>query len=182
MRQPTLLAGIVLALLIWIPGTGLHAEQAEEPEPSTRETEQVEPPSTSRVWTGGISLFGRATRYRDSYAWPGDAGSYPYFGGLWSPWWPPSDPSESRYPSLLFGLHQQLNKGEVQLRQTEDRDEVFLNGAYAGLAKELKSFWLDPGIYELQIRSGGQSLFSERVYVLSGKTLRINARRQENQP
>jgi len=65
--------------------------------------------------------------------------------------------------------------GEVKLRTPAKAGEVFLNGGYAGEVSKLRSMWLDPGAYDLQIRNGSQSLYERRTYVLTGKTLKIRA-------
>jgi hypothetical protein len=62
--------------------------------------------------------------------------------------------------------------GEVKLQGTQKSAEVFLNGAYAGITGDLKSIWLEPGAYDLEVKAGHQR-FSQRIYVLSGKSLKI---------
>ena len=51
---------------------------------------------------------------------------------------------------------------------------MYLDGALAGKADKLKNMWLEPGAYNLEVRSGNKQ-FSQKVYVLSGKTLRLTA-------
>jgi len=63
--------------------------------------------------------------------------------------------------------------GEVKLLTAEKNAEVFLDGAYAGLSEDLKSIWLDPGAYSLELKSTGKQVFKKRIYVLSGKTVKI---------
>ena len=74
--------------------------------------------------------------------------------------------------------------GHVKLNSTAKEGLVYLDGGYAGAAKDLKSIWLRPGAYNLEVRTDKES-FAQRIYVLSGKTLRIEANLtplQENQP
>src|SRR4029077_1247944 len=49
-------------------------------------------------------------------------------------------------------------------------------GAYAGTADRLKSMWLDPGAYDLTVSAKDRESFHQRVYVLSGKSLKITAK------
>ena len=53
--------------------------------------------------------------------------------------------------------------------------EVFINGAYAGTAGKLKSMWLRPDAYDLEIRAPGRTPYAERIYVVAGKTLHVHA-------
>lgn len=50
---------------------------------------------------------------------------------------------------------------------------VYLNGGYAGTADGLKSMWLEPGAYNLELRGPEGQSFQRRIYVLSGKTVRL---------
>ena len=67
------------------------------------------------------------------------------------------------------------NAGEVKLDTNVKDAEVFVNGAYAGTAKKLKSMWLRPDAYDLEIRAPGRTQYAERIYVVAGKTLHIHA-------
>jgi hypothetical protein len=96
------------------------------------------------------------------YPW----GYYPPFG-----WWP----YDGFYPPLapLFYTTPQPTMGQVRI-QTRDKDAgIYLNGAYAGVAQDLRSIWLEPGVYELSVRSANRANWEKRIYVLSGKTLKI---------
>ena len=65
------------------------------------------------------------------------------------------------------------NLGEVKLDTHVKDAQVFLDGAYAGTAGKLKSMWLRPGKYNLEVRAPGQPKYAERIYVLGGKTLHV---------
>jgi hypothetical protein len=67
---------------------------------------------------------------------------------LWDPfwaWYPPSYPAGYFTPGT--------DKGELKLTATPKNATVYLNGAYAGAADRLKSFWLDPRVYDLTVSS-----------------------------
>ena len=111
-------------------------------------------------------------------------GGYPYYP--WGPaWWRPVPASFYPYwgspyffspfihPGYFTGFAYQPSLGEVKLKAEQKNAAVFLNGAYAGTAGKLKSMWLEPGTYELSLQEGSWS-FAQKIYVLSGKTLKID--------
>jgi hypothetical protein len=66
--------------------------------------------------------------------------------------------------------------GQVKLHAPSPGDEVFLDGAFAGTAHDLKSMWLAPGVYNLEVRPASGPAWTKRIYVLTGRTLRLDAR------
>jgi hypothetical protein len=71
-------------------------------------------------------------------------------------------------------------KGEVKLAADPKTAEVYLDRAYAGKADHLRSMWLEPGAYDLSLTAStasGDEVFHQRIYVLSGKSLNITAKR-----
>ena len=67
------------------------------------------------------------------------------------------------------------NAGEVELKTNVKDADVFINGAYAGKAGKLKSMWLLANTYSLEVRTPGRTPFIEKIYVISGKTLKVQA-------
>jgi hypothetical protein len=63
--------------------------------------------------------------------------------------------------------------GTLKLKALSKQAEVYVDGAYAGVVKDLGSMWLEPGAYDLEIRENSD-IFHKRIYVLSGKTVRID--------
>ena len=61
--------------------------------------------------------------------------------------------------------------GEIKLNDAPKEAMVYLDGAYAGHVAKLKSMWLEPGIYRLEVRDDAGAAWEKKVYVLSGKTL-----------
>ncbi len=102
----------------------------------------------------------------------GPYGFYPYdaiySGLLWSPIWGAYYGPEY----LSYGN----GKGEVRLAAEPKDAAVYLDGAYAGTANRLKTIWLDPGAYNLSVSAEGREPFQQRIYVLSGKTLKLAAK------
>jgi hypothetical protein len=121
------------------------------------------------VWVGaGYSHFS------GPYYYPyGPYGFYPggwVYGSLWYPMWG----SYPYYPSGYFDYNS--GRGELKLSADPKLAEVYIDGAYAGTADHLKSIWLDPGAYDLTVSATDRESFHQRVYVLSGKSLKISAK------
>ena len=104
--------------------------------------------------------------------WP--YGFYPYsfayapffYGPFYSPFYGP----------YAAGFAYGPDKGEVKLNANPKDAQVFLDGAYAGTASHLKSMWLTSGAYNLSVSMPGREPFQQRIYVLSGKSLKIDAK------
>jgi hypothetical protein len=91
------------------------------------------------------------------------------YGGFYSPFWGP-------YwgPGYVGPYYAYPNSGEVKLDTKVKDAQVFINGSYAGTTHENKTMRLRPGTYNIEIREGGQTPFSEKVYVIAGKTLHLH--------
>jgi hypothetical protein len=63
--------------------------------------------------------------------------------------------------------------GLVKLDTKVKDAEVYVNGAFAGTAGDLKSMWLRQGTYNLEVRSPGRAPYTARVYVVNGKTMHV---------
>jgi hypothetical protein len=101
----------------------------------------------------------------------GPYGYYPFYDvALWNPFWGPFGPYY--YPAdIAFGN----GKGQIELKAEPKDAEVYIDGAYAGTVQHLKHFWLEPGVYDLSISAAGREPFQQRIYVLTGKTMSIDA-------
>ena len=124
-------------------------------------------PASAGVRLGTISIGAGYGYYSGPY-WPGYwAGYYPppFFGGWYDPWFAPY------YAPVYYAP--QANNGQVNLQTADKNADVYLDGAYAGPASKLKSFWLAPGVYQLELRAAGQATQAKRIYVLTGKTVKI---------
>jgi hypothetical protein len=95
----------------------------------------------------------------------------PYYGGWYSPFWGP-------YwgPGYGYGGYYSAypNSGEVKLDTKVKDAQVFIDGAYAGTTHQNKSMHLRPGSYNIEIRETGRAPYSEKVYVVTGKTLHLH--------
>lgn len=81
----------------------------------------------------------------------------------------------SYYAPYAPGFGYAAGKGEVKLASLgRNKDaSVYIDNGYAGPADKLKQMWLDPGAYDLSLQAADGSTFRQRIYVLSGKTLKI---------
>jgi len=177
MTAPNLQAGrLLLSILLCchIP-VAAAAEEENKANDSSEENASPEVHSKTRVTLGGISLGG-------FYRHDSGFGYYPYYfpynSAFWAPYpvWPYPDFSPGLYhPGYYRGFSRSDGMGEVKLLTSEKTAEVFLDGAYAGVAEDLKSIWLEPGAYTLEVKGDGSEPFRKRIYVLSGKTVKVNA-------
>ncbi len=166
---PTVL--IISVALAVLPLYG-QDPQASAPLQKPDDKPVVEIKGGSPVKLGPLSLgFGYSRISRGHFSYPGYyhpffALFYPHHfvaGSLLYPWY--------GYGSLIS---ERSGTGQIRLSTNVDDARVLLNGGLAGQAGELKKFWLDPGAYDLQIEHPDYQPFSLRLYVLSGKRLKID--------
>ncbi len=92
----------------------------------------------------------------------------PYYYGPYGPYAPFG-------PYGYYGPYGYPNAGEVKLHTNVKNAEVFVNGAYAGTTSKLKTMWLRPNTYDLEIRAPDGSRYTERIFVVAGKTVSVHA-------
>ena len=125
------------------------------------------PQAAAGVRLGGVSVGGGYARgffYRPYYSYgPCCMGYDPFWSA--TPWY---------YP----GYSTAPEAGKVVLQHAAPDAQVYIEGGYAGEAGKLKSLRLQPGVYDLEVRSVAGN-FQQRIYVLSGKTLKIDTRSRQ---
>ncbi|MBZ5566548.1 MAG: hypothetical protein LAN64_01725 [Acidobacteriia bacterium] len=121
----------------------------------------VPPQAAAGVRLGGIGIGGG---YARGLFYPPYYGYGPFYDPFWGP-----------YPAIYPGYANVPEAGKVVLRNAAADAQVYIEGAYAGEAGKLKSLHLQPGVYNLEVRSASGN-FERRIYVLSGKTLKIDTR------
>jgi|HubBroStandDraft_4_1064222.scaffolds.fasta_scaffold682559_2 hypothetical protein len=89
----------------------------------------------------------------------------PFWGAYWGPYWS---------PYYGYGYYGHPNAGEIKLDTKVKDAQVFINGAYAGTTHENKSMYLRPGNYNIEIREGATTPFSQKIYVVAGKTMHLH--------
>jgi len=65
------------------------------------------------------------------------------------------------------------NAGQVKLDTKVKDAQVFVDGAYAGTSGKLKTMWMRPGTYTIELRAPGRAQFAEKIYVVAGKTVHV---------
>lgn len=106
--------------------------------------------------------------YPYGYWGPYPPGFYPGWGyggiGWYDPFW---------YGSPMAYTIRGADKGEVHLKDAAPQAEVYIDGAYAGVVKDLRTLWLAPGAYNVEVRTASQAPVQKRIYVLTGKSLNV---------
>ncbi len=159
----------VVAAALAFPALG--GQQAARKDESQQEPVKVE--RKTRVRLGGVSVGAGYSRYSGPLFYP--YAFMPYYWNWYSPAMAFYDPfwyGPGFYPWYARGP----NTGSVKLRAEPADAEVYIDGAYAGRALDLKTMTLEPGAYNLEVRSTGREPFTKRIYVLTGNTLKIDAR------
>ena len=91
-----------------------------------------------------------------------------FYGGYWGgPFW--------GYPAYgygPYGYYPGRALGEVHLKSPDSNAEIFINGALAGRAHDLKRFYLAPGTYNIEQRIG-TDVQKQRVYVIANRSLKL---------
>jgi hypothetical protein len=128
-------------------------------------------PASAGVRLGSISV-GAGFGYASGPAWPGYYPPFYYEPLAYGPWFG----YPFGYPLLGSPVYlvPQPDKGQVNLQGSDKDAEVYLDDAYAGTTASLKKFWLSPGVYELEVRGKDQTPKKKRIYVLTGKTLKVS--------
>lgn len=171
------------AFVLWfafvVTSSAVSAQDPQQPKLKSSgkdESRVYEVGSRTRVRTGGVSVGVGYAHYSSPLFYGGD--SYPIYswdfsGYRWGPYfgfWSPLN-----YLGLISESAQGMEKGEIKLDFLEKDAEVYINGAYAGTVRDLKRFCLDAGAYDLELRGEGDRLFQKRIYILSGKSLKVSA-------
>ena len=174
-----LTGAIVLTFLLGCtPVNGQDGQKDQKKTQTTATNSAVRVSRPVRVRFGGFTFGAGYSRYSGpwsyyylhpySYYWPWyyDA-FYPSFSGIYSPLW--------YHPGWYTGFARQSGMGEVRLHSNLQDADVFINDGLAGKTKDLKTMWLEPGAYDLKVQADKYSTFTIRIYVLSDKTLTVNA-------
>ena len=97
------------------------------------------------------------------------AGFYPGYG--WGGGWGWGGPFWDDY---AWGPYYWDYTGEIKLENAAKSDSVYINGSYAGTAKESHRIYLDPGSYTITVEHNGKKLVDRRVYVIGGRTVKLD--------
>jgi PEGA domain len=188
LKRNALIGRVVAGILLF--GTlGLADDPPKESKTASSEPAgSVEPSKESRIRLGGVALTGGYNRFSGPAYW-----GPPYYGYYGSPFWTPFWQTHFPYGgAALSGFYPAYDfqrgpsMGEIKLQAEPVTASVFINDAYAGRVQDLRTMSLEPGVYNIRIEAEGRPGFARRVYVLSGKTLKLEANlmaaRGEQQP
>lgn len=128
----------------------------------------------TRVRLGSVSVGAEYAHYSGNY-WVDPYWYAPYWGpyAFYSPLFVPF------YAPAYYPSPREENMGQVRLSTGEKDAAIFIDGAYAGLAKDLRTIWLTPHAYDFELRPIGATPVHQRVYVLSGKTVKVDFARPQ---
>ena len=135
-----------------------------------------------RIWKiSAIALLAFATLAPTASARGGGLGGGRVFGGFYGPafypgfyslgwgydgWYGPWGPGYVAGPPV----------GEVKFITKHESGSIYIDGGYAGEIGKLKKVPLRAGNHTIQLRdSRGHTIYSEKVYVIAGKTAKIYA-------
>jgi hypothetical protein len=169
MRSLKVLALSFVSLVLLSPAHGRGEEPEEEP--------------------AALSVSERKTRFHLGPIHVGAGWAHvrrhPYYP--WFPWYRFHhhpfflSPVDYMYPLYPFPVSHE-GTGEVRLEDVPKEAVVFIDGGYAGSGGDLRKFRLQPGAYTLRMEWDGGEPFETRLYVLTGKTLRVRPRSREEAP
>jgi hypothetical protein len=93
-----------------------------------------------------------------------------YFGPAYYGWYGPG------YYGTPYALEAQPSVGKVKFNTKLKDANVYVDHAFAGTIRDLGTFALRPGTHDIEVRdASGQVLFQDKVNILAGKTLKLNA-------
>lgn len=97
-------------------------------------------------------------------------------GPGYGPGWYGPGPYYGMYPYGPYGAYGPYSVpslGQVKVDTKVKDAEVYINGSYAGTVGQLKTMWMRSGPYDISIQAPGRTPFKQRVYVIAGKTLKL---------
>jgi hypothetical protein len=174
------LAGVLALSLILgsLPASAQSSQSNQNKEQTEKKSLVARVFHPVRIRLGGFSFGAGYSRY---------SGYYPYYSyypySFYRPWL--YDPFYysfyGAYPPLWYhpgwytGFAQRPGMGEIKLLSNLKDADVYIDDGLAGKAKDLKTLWLEPGAYNLKVQAEDYEPFTMRIYILSGKFLKIDA-------
>jgi hypothetical protein len=154
-------ARISYVTLLMMPITLAVAQQTSPAKPadSSPPAKADSPSSRPHVHLGGV--YSGAPYYGYSAGFWGYP-HYPYGPFFFPPF----------APGFATGFAYRPNMGEVKIQTSHKAAQVYIDGGFAGQAGHLKNMWLEPGVHNFEVHDG-PSHYAQRLYVLSGKTLKL---------
>ncbi len=104
----------------------------------------------------GHVFRGRIVPVYPAYVWDWGNG-WGWGGPFWYNYWP------YYYDST----------GKIKLEDISKTDEVLINGASIGEAKDHKTIHLNPGTYQVAVKHNGRNVINQKVIVIQGNTIKL---------
>jgi hypothetical protein len=92
--------------------------------------------------------------------------------GFYGPVYPYGYYGPYPYGYYPYGYYGGRPLGEVHIKSPDSEAQIFINGALAGRAHDLKRFYLVPGTYNIEQRIG-TDVQKQRVYVIANRSLKL---------
>lgn len=156
-------AAVLLLLLLPFAGPS-YGQQST---PAKPEAQQHLTQNKVRVTLGTISLGGFYSNAPCPYFAYGCYGVLPFAAYPYPFFYP------APFPPAYFASF--APHGTVKLKASPANASVYIDGAYAGRANQLKKLLLESGAYHLEVRAKGYRPFHQRIYILTDRTLKIAA-------
>ncbi len=98
--------------------------------------------------------------------------AFPFYGGFYyGPYGYPF--GFYGYPYGPYGYYYGRPLGEVHVKSPDSNAQIFINGAFAGRAHDLKRFYLVPGTYDVE-QHIGNDVQKQHVFVIADRNLKID--------
>jgi hypothetical protein len=174
MTKQLAMPALILTLALSAPAADRQNEQGNRGNNGSDRAAADDRAPGPRVRLGGVTVGAAYVSGPGWYGpgWYGPGWYGPYRAGWWDPFWY----GPYLHPAYFSGFNQGPGMGEVKIKAAPKDAMVFLDGAYAGTVEKLKSIWLEPGIYNLELKDENGRTWKQRVYVLSGKKLEVEPR------
>lgn len=103
-------------------------------------------------------------------------GFYPGYGwGWYNPWW---GPDWGWGFGWNLGPRRYLSRptGKIKIETSRKHAAIYVDGGYAGVSGKTRQLRLRPGNHMIQLRNAqGHIFFQEKVHVMRGKTVTLDA-------
>jgi hypothetical protein len=103
---------------------------------------------------------------------PAAAQRFGFGFGFYGPVYPWGYYGPYPYAYYPYGYYGGRPLGEVHIKSPDSEAQIFINGALAGRAHDLKRFYLVPGTYNIEQRIGAD-VQKQRVYVIANRSLKV---------
>lgn len=87
------------------------------------------------------------------------------------PYWGWRDPFYYGYGPYPYYVD---TRGRIKFENALDTDQVFVDGAFAGIVDDVGTLRLEPGKYNIKVVRQGRTLVNRDLFVVTGKKIEID--------